>query len=224
MRPTSPPGRGRGFTLVEVLVALFVMAVLAAMAWRGLETILRSRDISRDAVDRTMRLATVVAQWEQDLAVLYGDAPVPTLACNARSVRLVRYSGSAAGGTGAVRLVTWTLDGSTLKRWVSEPVSRIGELQEAWLRSQQLLGSEPEQMKLLEGLAGWQVYFNRGGSWSNCESTGDIVQPPQSATAPASAASGAAAAPREALPGGVRLVLQWPERTLTRDIEIPPSP
>ena len=33
----------RGFTLVEVLVALLVMAVMAGMAWQGVDGIVRSR-------------------------------------------------------------------------------------------------------------------------------------------------------------------------------------
>jgi prepilin-type N-terminal cleavage/methylation domain-containing protein len=33
-----------GFTLVEVLVALAVMAVIAGMAWQGIDAMVRSRD------------------------------------------------------------------------------------------------------------------------------------------------------------------------------------
>lgn len=33
--------RSRGFTLVEVLVALFIMALMAGLAWRGLDGVLR---------------------------------------------------------------------------------------------------------------------------------------------------------------------------------------
>ena len=33
----------RGFTLVEVLVALLIMAVMATMAWQGVDGIVRAR-------------------------------------------------------------------------------------------------------------------------------------------------------------------------------------
>ena len=41
--------RHGGFTLVEVLVALVIMAVLAGMAWRGVDGMARSRSASNDA-------------------------------------------------------------------------------------------------------------------------------------------------------------------------------
>jgi len=208
----------RGFTLVELLVALFVMAVLAALAWRGLDAVLRAREATTASVDSTTRLATVIAQWEQDLAALQdpGAAIPSALRFDGRSLRLVRRADDA------LRLVTWTLDGTTWKRWVSPPATRVGALQENWMRSLQLQGGEAGHLSLLEGLQGWQVYYFRGNAWTNAQSTGDIA--PESATRPPeSAASAPVFAPREQLPSAVRLVLQWEGRTLTRDVEIAPA-
>ena len=56
------PGQA-GFTLVEVLVALLLMAILTAMAWQGLDGVLRARDASRESIDRSTRLSTVLTQW-----------------------------------------------------------------------------------------------------------------------------------------------------------------
>ena len=39
--------RARGFTLVEVLVALVVMSLLAVMAWQGVDGMVRARDASQ---------------------------------------------------------------------------------------------------------------------------------------------------------------------------------
>ena len=202
----------RGFTLVEVLVALFVMALLAALAWRGLDGVLRSRDISQAAVDRTMLLATLLTQWEQDLQSLQGDNAVPALAWDGRSLRLARRA------DGGVRMVAWSLNGSVWQRWTSPMVTRVAELQEVWLRSQQLQGSEPEQLRLLEGVGDFQVYCYRGNAWSNCQSSADLVAPVDgSASAPTTRSA------TELLPSGVRLVLQFDGKTLTRDIAIAPA-
>ena len=62
--------RSRGFTLVEVLVALVVMATMAAMAWRGIDALVRSREIAQVRLSQTARLQTVMAQWEVDLREL----------------------------------------------------------------------------------------------------------------------------------------------------------
>lgn len=201
-----------GFTLIEVLVALMIMAVMAGLAWRGLDGILRSREISQQAVDSTMRLATVLTQWEQDLQALHDDPSTPALSFDGKTLRLTRRS------VGGVQLVAWSLNGNRWLRWVSPTVTTVEALQEAWLRSQQLQGAEPEQLLLLEGVGRWQIYFYRGASWSNAQSSGDVVQ----AAAPEGGAS-APAAVREVLPSGVRLEIEIDGRLLTRDLALSPQ-
>ena len=82
--------RTAGFTLVEVLVALLIMAILSAMAWQGVDGMVRARDASQAAAERTLRLTTVMAQWELDLASLYDRGSVPPLAFDGANLRLVR--------------------------------------------------------------------------------------------------------------------------------------
>lgn len=196
----------RGFTLIEVLVALLIMSVMAVMGWRGLDSMARSRDIGQRASERTLLLNTVVSQWEQDLQAVQDTLAVPALAFDGRSVRLTRRS--EAG----IQLVVWSLSEGHWLRWAAAPATRMSDLQEAWMRSQQLQGTEPAQLKLLDGVVGWQIYFHQGGAWSNAQSTGDLAAP----AAPAQAASEPAA--RAKLPQGVRLVIELPEGKLTRDV------
>lgn len=244
-------GGSRGFTLVEVLVALVVMAVLAAMGWQGVAGMTRAREIGTEASERTLRLAAVVGQWEQDLAAVYDSAQVPGLSFDGASVRIARRTDDG------VQLVVWSLREGQWRRWPGPVSRRSGELQQAWLASQQLQGNEPGQLLLFDGVTDWQLYFWRDQGWSNAQSSGDlVVDPAARPTAPAapaaSAPGGAASAPGEAasaaaagasapgaaasapapaaatvrtrLPSGVRLQVDLPEGRLLRDVMLSPTP
>jgi len=213
-----------GFTLVEVLVALLALAILASLSWQGLDGILRARDVTRESLDRSTRLATVVTQWEQDLHALHDTGVVPALAFDGQTLRLTRRVETG------VALVAWSVRSGLWQRWAGPATTRSGELQQGWLSSFQWLGNEPGHLLLAEAASDFQIYFHRGGAWTNAQSSGDLVQPSQpQASAPeagASAPAGEAAAtnvPREALPEAVRLVITLDGRTLTRDIALGPT-
>ena len=214
-----------GFTLVEVLVALLVMAIMAAMAWQGVDGIVRSRDASQVQLERTLRLNTVIAQWDQDMAAIQDSAVVPqALGCDGANVRLTRRTPTG------LQVVAWSvrplLDGSSAwVRWAGPSVTTAGALQDSWLRSLQLQDDDPANVRTLTGLTGWQVYFFQGTAWANCQSTGDLAPPVPAPVA--SGASGAVAVPRVALPKGVRVVLSFAPGSgqvgdLTRDTLLGP--
>ena len=236
----------KGFTLVEVLVAVLIMAVVAAMGWQGVSGMVRARDIGAAASDRTLRLSAVIGQWEQDLGALYDSSVVPGIQFDGASLRLVRRTDDG------VQLVVWALRNGLWQRWPGPVLRRSAALREAWLASQQLQGQEPGQLQLLDGVAGWQVYFWRGQGWSNAQSSGDEVafnddsRNPAAAPPAAGAPAGGASAPdsgagapaggtgappagvvvrnRSLLPTGVRLQLDLPEGRITRDVLLPPTP
>lgn len=206
-----------GFTLVEVLVALLILAVLATMSWRGIDAMLRSRDVSQQRLEQQLRLQAVVAQWEADLAELQDAGAVPALQFDGASLRLTRRA------EGGLQLVVWSLRGESLTRWAGPSVQQAPALQESWLRSQQLLGNEPGQLRALAGVATWQLYYWRGNAWSNAQSTGDVLP----GAAP-TAGGGVVPAAVQALPGGVRLVLSFRDGSgfvgsLTRDVRLGPQ-
>ncbi len=219
--------RRPGFTLVEVLVALLIMAVIAAMGWQGVASMVRSREIGTAASERTLRLSALVGQWEQDLAAVYDSPQVPGLSFDGAALRIARRVDDG------VQIVVWSLREGVWRRWTSPSATRQGDLQQAWLASQQLQGPETGQMRLLDGVTEWQVYFWRGQGWSNAQSSADLVTVVVAA-APASAAStptGSASAPvvaapvaqRSLLPTGVRLQIDLPEGRILRDVMLSPQ-
>ena len=206
--------RQSGFTLAEVLVALALLALLATMSWRGVSSMAEAKQSADARVNETLRMGTVLAQWEQDLQQLHATPLVPALSFDGKTLRVVRRQAEG------LQVVAWALQEARWTRWASPVATSAQGLQDAWLASQQLLGNELGQLTLIEGLGGWQVYFYRNNAWTNAQSSGDVN--PGTARGPASFV----------LPTGVRLVLtlrQQPAEgqggsTVTRDLLLPPQP
>ena len=169
-----------GFTLVEVLVALLVMAVMAGMAWQGVDGIVRTRNATQARLELALRLNTVVAQWEQDLAAIQTTTVVPkALMFDGATLRLTRRTPSG------LQVVAWSLRGdgeqTAWVRWAGPSVTTSRDLQESWLHSLQLQANEPGALRTLTGLSGWQVYFYRIGdnNWSNAQSSDPVSAAPK---------------------------------------------
>lgn len=208
----------RGFTLVEVLVALFIMALMASLAWQGVDGISRTRAASQSRLDQTLRLNTVLAQWEQDLQAVQDVQAVPPLGFDGATLRIIR------GTPDGLQVVAWSLRGRALMRWSGLPQKTTHDLQESWFASQQLVGNEPRHLTMLENVAAWQLYCFRGNSWSNCQSSGDV----EAAPAPEGSASAPQQQPMQTpAPQGVRVVLSFGTLDatvqLTRDIAMGPQ-
>jgi general secretion pathway protein J len=58
--------RARGFTLVELLLAISILAVIAVLGWRGLDSIIRSRVTLTADMEQTRGLQLAFAQMQSD--------------------------------------------------------------------------------------------------------------------------------------------------------------
>lgn len=212
--------RARGFTLVELLVALFVLALMAALSWRGLDGMMRTRAAVEARADEVLTLQTGLAQWSADLDGIVVFAPLPGLEWNGRVLRLTRQD-SLAPERGA-RVVAWTRREGQWRRWESPPVLTRGELESAWQQADFWAQNPGDALRSLEvavtPLADWQIFFFRENAWTNPQSAATAT--PTGTGAPTG--TGTAANPTSTLPDGVRLVLQLPpgralSGTLQRD-------
>ncbi len=220
-----------GFTLVELLVAITVMALLALVSWRGLEGMSRATAQNRQRADAVLALQATLAQWSADLDAIAVLAQTRPIDWDGRALRLTRRGGDAAQP--GVVVVAWTLRpdaaGPRWHRWQSAPFTTRGDWQQAWAQAAawaQDGGAPPGGSDVaLVPLESWQLhYFNANAQqWSPAGPSPSA--PPGTATAAAatpSTTAGAAAAtaanPAAAaglasagtVPDGVRLVLSLP--------------
>jgi general secretion pathway protein J len=184
----------RGFTLVEVLVALVVMATMAGMAWRGIDALIKSREIAQTRLAQTARLQTVLAQWEVDMGALQDShSVVPALGFDGGSLVLTRQA------TQGLAVVVWSLREGSLWRWESPPVRTVDALVDQRQRGLQQLAQRNPALRAFDGVVGWQFYCYASNAWANCLSSGGTVSNAGPTRAPAATA----------LPQGLRLSLQF---------------
>lgn len=207
MSRSASPSTDHGFTLIEVLVALFIMAILATMSWQGIDGLIRTRDGAQASTEASLRLATVLTQWEQDLQQIQVTPAAPPIKFDSLSLRLIRQHPQG------LQLVIWTRQERTLYRWASPPVTQTQGLQDWWIRSADWSAIGKQALPMLTDVDSFQVYFFRKGdnNWSNAQSSGNAVTP-------ANPAASGAQDDSEEVPAGVRLQLKLPRGNLTRDV------
>ena len=69
--------RQLGLTLIELLIAITVLAVVAVLGWRGLDSIVRSRVALTAEMERTRGVQLAFAQLERDCANIVSADMVP---------------------------------------------------------------------------------------------------------------------------------------------------
>ncbi|KIP14444.1 hypothetical protein KY49_1626 [Burkholderia sp. MSHR3999] len=124
--------RARGFTLIEMLVAIALLAVIALLSWRGLDATIRGRDDIASNLAQTRLLGRYFSQLQFDLLNLVTADEVfgPPLRLRPNELVLVRHLG-VGGGPTHVQVVRYQLKGRELARSASQPLASLAELEDA---------------------------------------------------------------------------------------------
>ncbi len=229
--------RFRGFTLVELLVALGILALMAGLSWRGIDGMLGTHMHVRKRADALLTLQAGLAQWAADLDALMPLPQSPALDWDGRALRLTRRS--TANASDGILVVAWSRRGQggsgQWLRWQSPPLLSQDALQAAWLRAAQWAQNPGDEERRYEvaitELDEWKVFYFRDDAWTNPLSSDTFVpaSPEPSKTPETSAGkpeSKPAAATSQKLPEGIRLILTLPADgalggTITRDWILP---
>ena len=155
-----------GLTLIELLVAIGVLAFIAVMAWHGLDSLTRTRESLNHELEQARSLQLTLAQWQIDCAnavdadLLDGHAPL--LIENSQFVLTRRVQMEAQPS--ALQIVTWRLNQGVLSRSALPSTRDLTPLEVGW---QQALNSNESAVNLLTGVTGltFRVWASDGRGW-----------------------------------------------------------
>ncbi len=203
----------RGFTLIEMLVALAVMALLAIMSWRGLDAMLRARQVTAVQHVALQSLQGGLAQWQIDLDAVVETPYVNAVEWDGRVLRVLRRG--PAGGAESLQVVAWALgsvsssgEGAGWLRWQSAPVQTRADLLGAWADAAAWGGRAEvgagEQIVAAGPVAAMSLAYFRGGQWVAADTL------LRAGTGAGGGGGGGGRPSVGDLPEGLRLVLELP--------------
>lgn len=182
----------RGFTLIEVLIALAIMALMALLTWRGIDGITRAQEATRRYTDDVLALQAGLSQWQADLdaMMVWQDTNVTTpgtgtpsakpmvnrsLSWDGNTLRITRMASDDVGA--GLRVAAWTRRAGSGQwvRWQSAPVLTQKTWQAAWDAAARwgetasLQGSPVggAQETAIVTAVDWQLHYFRNNAWTN---------------------------------------------------------
>ena len=167
----------RGFTLLELLVAIAVFAVMSVLAYGGLSTVTNTREHAERETSRmgALQQAFLIIQRDvqqavqRDIRDQYGDRQPALRGSELGEVRLelsrTGYRNPAAQARAAIVRVGYRLEEETLERL-------------SWLALDRGLGAEPNVLRLVEEVEALDIrYLGADDEWSDAwprESQGPV--------------------------------------------------
>ena len=196
------PEKQQGLTLVELLIAISILAFVAVLGWRGLDTIVRTRQALNQELEQTHGMQLTFAQLQTDCAnvvdpdMLGGRSPVVVLS---NYITLARKIQTEAQPT-RLQLVSYRLQDGILTRQETAATRDLRELDQFWLQVNSI-NSTPRPVRLQSGLHAMhlRVWANDGRGWRSPEtaivasaavSKGSLMNPQAGTTATQTSWSG----------------------------------
>lgn len=163
----------RGFTLLELLVAITVLSIVSMIAWRGLDSLMATRERLEPEVDEVRSLLTAFGQMERDLTqvtnpVFLGLTVSPLnirVIDGAQVIELARVASPVADRATEVQTVFYRVVDGTLMRQATPPLPGFGRTDAESFETARLLGKvQSMSVRVWQVPTGWVSPFDSDAS------------------------------------------------------------
>lgn len=164
--------RQRGFTLVELLVAISILGMVAVLGWRGLDGIVRARANLTDQMEVTRGMQLAFAQMQSDAEHLAGADLVgnrATLVAEDGRLTLVRTV-FLENTASRVQVIAYRLVDGVLLRRESAATRDLSQLDLLWKAAISDTDTTAP-VALQAGIGAMQMLVWQNGAWRQSVST-----------------------------------------------------
>jgi len=151
----------KGFTLLELLVALAIFGLLAAMSYGGLQAVLEQQSYTEEAATRLGELQKMYLVMQRDIEQVvprtvrdeFGDAQLPLVGSEALQLTRGGWRNPAGRQRSTLQRVGYAFDDQQLVRY-------------SWSVLDRAQDSEPLEQPLIEDVEGMGLrYLGRNDEW-----------------------------------------------------------
>ncbi|KVO87001.1 general secretion pathway protein GspJ [Burkholderia ubonensis] len=183
--------RTRGFTLIELMIAIAILAVVAVLAWRGLDQIMRGRDKVSSAMEDERIFAQMFDQMRIDArrAATDDEAGQPALGVAGNTLQIVRAF-DAPGAAPRLQVIRYRIAGGRVVRYASPPLADANRLRDT-LKNPDVEGWSAVALMGGVGAIDAKLYVPRVGWTTNVQTAdealaqnNDAIKVPQLGNAP----------------------------------------
>lgn len=165
--------RQGGLTLVELLVAISVLAFVAVLGWRGLDSIVRARVALNEDLGHTRGMQLAFAQLQSDASNIALPSPLTNnrgpIQARADELVLIRNV-FAYNQPSRLQVVSYRVREGRLTRQQSIPTRDLQELESTW---QAMVNGTyvSDAIELQSGVAGIRMRLWGNNGWQPAESS-----------------------------------------------------